>query len=88
MRESPGLKIVTLLAALGADLHYHDAYVPELREQGLRCEPLDDVLAGCDLALIVTAHPGIDHDAAVAVAPLALDLRGVTRGSGGHAVLL
>ena len=88
VRESPGLKIVTLLAALGADLHYHDAYVPELREQGLRCEPLDDVLAGCDLALIVTAHPGIDHDAAVAGAPLALDLRGVTRGSGGHAVLL
>ena len=88
VRESPGLKIVTLLAALGADLRYHDPFVPELPEHDLRSQPLDDALAGADLALIVTAHPGIDHDAAVAQAPLALDLRGVTRRSGGHAILL
>jgi UDP-N-acetyl-D-glucosamine dehydrogenase len=88
VRESPGLKIVTLLAALGAELRYHDPFVPELPEHDLRSQPLDDALAGVDLALIVTAHPGIDHDAAVAQAPLALDLRGVTRRSGGHAILL
>jgi len=88
VRESPGLKIVTLLAALGADLRYHDPFVPELPEHGLRSEPLEDVLAGADLALIVTAHPGVDHDAAVTQVPLALDLRGVTRRSGGRAVLL
>ena len=88
VRESPGLKIVTLLAALGAQLRYHDAFVPELPEHGLRSEPLDEVLDGTDLALIVTAHPGVDHDAAVAQVPLALDLRGVTRRSGGPAVLL
>jgi UDP-N-acetyl-D-glucosamine dehydrogenase len=89
VRESPGLKIVTLLTALGADLRYHDAFVPELPEQRLRSEPLDDALEGADLLLIVTAHPGIDHDAAVARVPLALDLRGVTRRtSGGRAVLL
>ena len=88
VRESPGLKIVTLLKSLGADLSYHDAFVPELPEHGLRSTPLDEALAGADLALIVTAHPGIDHDAAVARVPLALDLRGVTRRSGGRAVLL
>jgi UDP-N-acetyl-D-glucosamine dehydrogenase len=88
VRESPGLKIVTLLSALGADLRYHDPFVPELPEHGLSSEPLDDALAGADLALIVTAHPGVDHDAAVAQVPLALDLRGVTRRSGGRAVLL
>jgi UDP-N-acetyl-D-glucosamine dehydrogenase len=88
VRESPGLKIVTLLTSLGADLRYHDAFVPELAEYGLRSEPLDDVLAGADLALVVTAHPGVDHDAAVGRVPLALDLRGVTRRSGGRAVLL
>ena len=88
VRESPGLKIVTLLHALGAQLSYHDAFVPELPEFGLRSEPLDEALADADLALIVTAHPGIDHDAAVARVPLALDLRGVTRRSGGRAVLL
>ena len=88
VRESPGLKIVTLLAALGAELRYHDPFVAELPEHGLRSEPLDDVLAGADLALIVTAHPGVDHEGAVAQVPLALDLRGVTRRSGGRAVLL
>ena len=88
VRESPGLKIVALLLALGADLRYHDAFVDELPEQGLRSMPLDEVLADADLALIVTAHPGVDHDAVVAQVPLALDLRGVTRRSGGRAVLL
>ncbi|MGI9099364.1 MAG: nucleotide sugar dehydrogenase [Solirubrobacteraceae bacterium] len=89
VRESPGLKIVTLLAALGADVRYHDPFVSELPAHGLRSEALDVVLAGADLALIVTAHPGVDHDAAVAGVPLALDLRGVTRHSaGGRAVLL
>ncbi|MEA2234008.1 MAG: UDP-N-acetyl-D-glucosamine dehydrogenase [Solirubrobacteraceae bacterium] len=89
VRESPGLKIVTLLSALGADLRYHDPYVPELAEHGLRSEPLDDVLQDADLLLIVTAHPGVDHDGAVERVPLALDLRGVTRRKGGgRAVLL
>jgi UDP-N-acetyl-D-glucosamine dehydrogenase len=74
---------------LGADLRYHDPYVPELAEHGLRSEPLDDVLEDADLLLIVTAHPGVDHDGAVERVPLALDLRGVTRRKGGgRAVLL
>jgi len=89
VRESPALKILSLLGALGADLHYHDAFVPALAEHGLRSEPLEQALTGADLALIVTAHPGVDHDAAVAGVPLALDLRGVTRRAGqGRAVLL
>ncbi|MDX6681969.1 MAG: UDP-N-acetyl-D-glucosamine dehydrogenase [Solirubrobacteraceae bacterium] len=81
VRESPGVKIVTLLAALGADLRYHDAFVPELPEHGLHSMPLSDLLADADIAVIVTAHPGVDHDAAVAQVPLALDLRGVTQRS-------
>ena len=88
VRESPGLKIVTLLTALGAQLRYHDPYVPDLPELGLTSRPLDEVTADSDLVLIVTAHPGIDHDAVVARVPLTLDLRGVTRRSGGRAVLL
>jgi UDP-N-acetyl-D-glucosamine dehydrogenase len=88
VRESPAVKILSLLGALGAELRYHDPFVPELPDSGLRSEPLDDVLAGADLVVIVTAHPGVDHDAAVARAPLALDLRGVTRASRGGAVLL
>jgi len=78
-RESPALKIIALLKALGADVHYHDAFVPELREHELADEPLDDVLDQADLVVIVTAHPGIDHAAIAARVPALLDLRGVTR---------
>jgi UDP-N-acetyl-D-glucosamine dehydrogenase len=88
VRESPGLKIVTLLTALGADLHYHDPFVGDLPELGLRSQPLDEVIADADLALIVTAHPGVDHEAVVAQVALTLDLRGATRLSGGRAVQL
>jgi len=78
-RESPALKIASLLSGLGGDIHYHDPYVPELRDHGLHNEPLDAVLDGADLAVIVTAHPGIDHHAIAARVPALLDLRGVTR---------
>ena len=88
VRESPALKILSLLGALGAELHYHDPYVAELTDHGLCSEPLDDTLAEADLALIVTAHPGVDHEAAVAGASLALDLRGATRAGHARAVLL
>ena len=88
VRESPALKILSLLRGLGAELRYHDPFVAELPDYDLCSEPLDDALADADLVLIVTAHPGVDHDAAVARAPLALDLRGVTRAGRGGAVLL
>jgi UDP-N-acetyl-D-glucosamine dehydrogenase len=79
VRESPALKIIALLKALGADVHYHDEFVPEVREHDLRDEPLDDVVDGADLLVIVTAHPGIDHGVLAERVPALLDLRGVTR---------
>jgi UDP-N-acetyl-D-glucosamine dehydrogenase len=79
VRESPALKIVALLKALGADVHYHDAFVPELREFDLHDEPLDDVVDGSDLVVIVTAHPDIDYADIAARTPSLLDLRGATR---------
>jgi UDP-N-acetyl-D-glucosamine dehydrogenase len=78
IRESPALKIVGLLEELGADVVYHDAYVPELPALGLRSAPLAEALDGADLVLIVTAHRGIDYDAIAADAACVLDLRGVT----------
>jgi len=79
LRESPALKIMKLLRELGADLVYHDDHVPELGELALTAEPLDAALDGADVAVIVTAHPGLDLEAVVASAPLVVDFRGVTR---------
>jgi UDP-N-acetyl-D-glucosamine dehydrogenase len=89
LRESPALKIIEVLSGLGADIAYHDPHVPELVEHGLRGVGFDEALDGVDLAVIVTAHPEVDHEAIVERAPLVLDLRGATRkGSGDRAAVL
>ena len=79
IRESPAVKILAVLQGLGAEVVYHDVHVPELPELGLRGVSADDALEDVDLSVIVTAHPGVGHDAIVDRSPLSLDLRGVTR---------
>jgi UDP-N-acetyl-D-glucosamine dehydrogenase len=80
IRESPALKILRLLREQGAQLAYHDDFVPSLTELELSSSSLDEVLDGVDCAVIVTAHPGIDVERIVRDAPLVVDFRGVTRG--------
>jgi UDP-N-acetyl-D-glucosamine dehydrogenase len=80
MRESPALKMIHLLRALGADLSYHDPHVPELIDLELSSAPLEESLASADLVCIVTAHPSIDYGEVVERSSLVLDFRGVTRG--------
>ncbi len=81
IRESPALKIITLLRALGGEVSYHDPHVPELSEFALSSTPLEALLQDADLAVIVTAHPGVDHELVAQRARGVVDLRGVTRGS-------
>jgi len=80
LRNSPSLKIMHLLREGGAELVYHDDFIEELPEHGLRSEPLDAALTDCDVAVIVTAHPDVDLERIVASAPVVVDFRGVTRG--------
>jgi UDP-N-acetyl-D-glucosamine dehydrogenase len=80
IRESPALRIMEELAARGAELAYHDPYVPALPELGLQSASLDDALADADAVVLVTVHPGIDHAAIARDAALFVDLRGATRG--------
>jgi UDP-N-acetyl-D-glucosamine dehydrogenase len=79
LRESPALKIISLLQGLGAQLSYHDPHVPALADSGLTSGPLEQTVADSDLVLIVTAHPGVDHDLVAKRARLVVDLRGVIR---------
>jgi UDP-N-acetyl-D-glucosamine dehydrogenase len=80
LREAPALKMIELLRELGADVSYSDPHVPELGELDLRSVGLDEGLAACDVACVVTAHPGVDYGRVVGAAPLVVDFRGVTRG--------
>ncbi len=79
LRESPAIKIMRLLAGFGAELSYHDEHVPELPELGLASQPLEAALETADVAVIVTAHPGLDVELVVERAALVVDFRGVTR---------
>ncbi|MGH2762423.1 MAG: nucleotide sugar dehydrogenase [Thermoleophilaceae bacterium] len=76
LRESPALRIMRLLREQGAELSYHDDYVPELPDVGLSSEWPEDP----DCVVIVTAHPGLDVERLVHEAPLVVDFRGATRG--------
>ena len=80
IRESPALKIIRLLTERGAQIAYHDPYVPELSDFELQSDSLESVLDSADCAVIVTAHPGLDTQRVVDSAPLVVDFRGVTRG--------
>jgi UDP-N-acetyl-D-glucosamine dehydrogenase len=78
-RESPALRIIALLRDLGAEIAYHDPFVAELPAEGLRSVDLDAALPETDLLAIVTAHPNVDHAAAIAAVPQAIDFRGISR---------
>jgi UDP-N-acetyl-D-glucosamine dehydrogenase len=80
MRESPALKIIELIRNAGADVSYHDPFVPELPDEGLRSVPLDP--AAYDCVVIVTEHSAIDYDRLVKEANLIVDFRNATGHNG------
>ncbi|MGZ4331252.1 MAG: nucleotide sugar dehydrogenase [Solirubrobacteraceae bacterium] len=80
MRESPALRIIEELFARGALLSYHDPFVPELPACAMSSVELSEAISGADAVVLVTAHPGIDHQTIARDAGLFVDLRGVTRG--------
>ena len=80
VRESPAIRIMQVLADRGAELSYHDPYVPALPDLGLESVPLDPALEQADAVVLVTVHPGIDHADLAARSSLFIDLRGITSG--------
>jgi UDP-N-acetyl-D-glucosamine dehydrogenase len=76
-RESPALRVIELMRADGAHVEYHDPHVPDLPKQGMVSQDLEEGLAACDVAVVVTAHAGIDWGHVADAAPLVVDLRNV-----------
>jgi UDP-N-acetyl-D-glucosamine dehydrogenase len=91
LRESPALKVIGLLRAAGADLHYHDPFVENLAGEGLdlRSEPLtDELLGGMDVVCVVTAHSGIDYERVAERSQLVVDFRNAVPERAGRVVKL
>lgn len=83
VRESPALGIVDQLLHKGAEVSYHDPFVPEMTLDGrgsLSSVALDDkTLTACDCAVIVTDHSDVDYARVLKLAPLIVDTRNITR---------
>jgi UDP-N-acetyl-D-glucosamine dehydrogenase len=81
-RESPAVDIIELLANKGAEVVYHDPYVPELVVDGYRRTSVNldrEELARADCVLVVTAHHTYDWEFVVANSELVVDTRNATR---------
>jgi UDP-N-acetyl-D-glucosamine dehydrogenase len=81
VRESPALDVIGLLAADGAEVNYHDPFVPELAEDGARMSSValtDQALTEADVVVIVTDHTDVDYAQVLERAAVVVDARNVT----------
>jgi UDP-N-acetyl-D-glucosamine dehydrogenase len=90
VRESPALDVISLLRARGADVSYHDPYIPSIRlgedDRGiapadapvLRSVPFER-LEGYDAVVIVTDHGVFDYARLAREARLVVDTRNATK---------
>ncbi|MFP2899296.1 nucleotide sugar dehydrogenase [Corallococcus sp. 4LFB] len=84
-RESPSLRVMTLLKEKGADISYHDPYVKELHKgHGFNMEmksvPLDpETLSQYDAVMILTDHSHIDYNDLVQRSNIVVDTRNATK---------
>jgi UDP-N-acetyl-D-glucosamine dehydrogenase len=82
LRESPALKLISLLQNAGADVAYHDPHVPRLREEELDLSSVAYEPRAYDCVVIVTDHSSLDYEQLVDQAPLVVDLRNATGAKG------
>lgn len=78
-RESPAIRVIDELEALGAAVVYYDPFVPEYHEHGKskKSEPglTPELLAGADLVMVATAHTTIDYSFVQQHAKVVFDMK-------------
>lgn len=85
MRESPALSVIDLLRAKGAEVVYHDPYVPEVTFDHAYTigdgEPLsnqeltDELISSADCVIICTDHTNVDYRRVTELSSLIIDTR-------------
>ncbi len=82
MRESPAVKLISLLQKAGADVSYHDPHVPSFRENGVDLSSVEYEPGAYDCVVVVTDHSALDYDRLVDDSRLVVDLRNATGAKG------
>jgi len=80
VRESPALDVIGLLQKKGAQVEYHDPYIPHIHHEydGWRMDSIPDVMRGvkeADAVVIVTNHKAYDYQAILDSAQFIFDSR-------------
>ena len=78
MRESPSLDVIHLLEQKGADVSYHDPYVPHISHEGWEMESVDNLdkaLIDSDCVVIITNHKKYDYSDILNKASVIVDTR-------------
>ncbi|MCZ6917618.1 MAG: nucleotide sugar dehydrogenase [Gemmatimonadetes bacterium] len=85
VRESPALDIIRLLLQRGAEVRYHDPYVPAINEEG---QPLASValtpeeVRAADCVILATDHSDLDYGMLRAEAKSTVDTRNALKRRG------
>ena len=92
VRESPAIDVIRLLEDMGADVHYHDPFVPSFQHEDVRHEgvPLTKAeLERADAVVIITDHSSIDYQQVVDHSAVVVDTRNASaRTTGGRAKIV
>jgi len=84
VRESPALDVIGLLKQKGAEVEYHDPYIPHIHHEtdGWHMDSVKDVMKAVkdsDAVVIITNHTEYDYKAIVESAKFVFDSRNATR---------
>ncbi|MGA7192544.1 MAG: nucleotide sugar dehydrogenase [Anaerolineales bacterium] len=80
VRESPALDVIALLKKKGAQVSYHDPYIPQIHHEheGWKMDSVKDAMQAVkesDAVVIVTNHKAYDYPAILAQAKFVFDSR-------------
>jgi UDP-N-acetyl-D-glucosamine dehydrogenase len=78
MRESPAVKLISLLQNAGSAVSYHDPHVPSFTEHGVEMTGVAYEPERYDCVVIATDHHSIDYADLVDRAQVIVDLRNAT----------
>jgi UDP-N-acetyl-D-glucosamine dehydrogenase len=78
LRESPSLDVIGLLKQKGANVSYHDPYIPQIVHDGWKLTSVADLqgeIKSADCVVIVTNHSSYDYPEILNAASLLVDTR-------------
>ncbi len=85
LRESPALDVIHLLQTKGAEVVYHDPYIPNLDHENLLMDSVDDLMgevSRADCVVIITNHKDYDYMAILDAAQMVVDTRNALGSAG------